>query len=245
MRYGSLQRLLPPFLRRYVLHFETLIARSVAAFAAALPDGVRVLDAGAGEGRYAGFFKRQRYCGVDLAIGEAKWDYGDLDAVTDLLALPFPDETFDACLSVVTLEHVVDPAGALKESARTLKRGGRVLLIVPQDWEVHQAPHDYFRFTRYGVRHLLESAGFSDIEIRPGGGYFRLMGHRLLNGLQFFPPILLIPAALFLIPPALVLPLFDFLDRERNFTLGYLCTARKCPSGTIRSSASSSSTGTD
>ncbi len=235
MRYGGLQRFLPSFVRKHVLHFETLIDRAVAAFAERLPDGAAVLDAGAGEGKYAGYFKRHRYCGVDLAVGDAKWNYAELDAVADLLLLPFPDGAFDACLSVVTLEHVRDPGASLREAARVLKRGGEILLVVPQDWEVHQAPHDYFRFTRYGVQHLLQRAGFTEIVIQPGGGYFRLIGHRLLNGLQFFPPVLLLPAALFLVPPALVLPLFDFLDRERNFTLGYICTARKCLSGPARS----------
>ncbi len=233
MRYGAIQRLLPPFLRRHVFYFECLIERAVAQFAAGLPDGARILDAGAGEGKYTASFRRHRYCGIDLAVGEAKWNYRGLDAVSDLLALPFPDECFDACLNVVTLEHVRKPDGALREIARTLKRGGALLLVVPQDWEVHQAPHDYFRFTRYGVRYLLEDAGFTDIDIQAGGGFFRLLGHRLLNGLQFFPLILLVPAALFLVPPALVLPLFDFLDRDRNFTLGYICTARRGPAKNV------------
>ena len=34
-------------------------------------------------------------------------------------------------------------------------------------------------------------------------------------------------AVLLAAPPALVLPLFDGLDREKNFTLGYICHARK------------------
>lgn len=226
MRYGALQHLLPPFVRDYVLHFESSIKRAVSELAAKLPVGARVLDAGAGEGKYSGFFRDHRYCGVDFAMGDADWDYSGLGAVADLLALPFRDESFDACLNIVTLEHVRDPAGALREINRTLRRGGRLLLIVPQDWEVHQSPHDYFRFTRYGVRYLLGNAGFTEIEIHPAGGYFRLLARRLLNGLQFFPPVLFLPAALFLVPPALVLPLFDFLDRDRNFTLGYVCTAR-------------------
>ena len=69
------------------------------------------------------------------------------------------------------------------------------------------------------------------MEIRPAGGYFRLLARRLLNGLQFFTGgmrwVFFFPAALFLAPPALLLPLFDFLDRDRNFTLGYICTARR------------------
>jgi hypothetical protein len=38
---------------------------------------------------------------------------------------------------------------------------------------------------------------------------------------------LFLPAAILLVPPALILPLLDALDRNRNFTLGYLCMARK------------------
>jgi SAM-dependent methyltransferase len=227
MRYGRLGRSLPAFLRNYVLHFEASIERAVSELAASLPPAARVLDAGAGEGHYARFFGAQRYCAVDSAVGDAQWDYSRLDAAADLAELPFRNASFDACLNVVTLEHVREPARVLREIARTLVPGARLLLVVPQDWEVHQAPHDYFRYTRYGVRHLLAQAGFSEVTVRAAGGFFRLLSRRLLNGLQFFPPILVVPAALFLVPPALVLPLFDALDRDRNFTLGYICTARR------------------
>jgi SAM-dependent methyltransferase len=227
MRYGQFGRSLPRFLRNYVLHFEASIERAVAELAAALPPAARVLDAGAGEGQYARFFGAHRYCAVDAAVGDADWDYSRLDAAADLTALPFRNASFDACLNIVTLEHVREPARVMREIARTLRPGGRLLLVVPQDWEVHQAPHDYFRYTRYGVRHLLADAGFSEVTVRAAGGFFRLLSRRLLNGLQFFPPILVLPAALFFVPPALVLPLFDPLDRDRNFTLGYICTARR------------------
>ncbi|HSB16765.1 MAG TPA: class I SAM-dependent methyltransferase [Bryobacteraceae bacterium] len=225
MNRAAILRCLPGPLRRHILFFEAEIERAVAVFARSLDPGSRVLDAGAGEGRYAGFFPNQRYCGVDLGIGDAAWNYRGLDVVADLAALPFPNGCFDACLNIVTLEHLPDPGAALVEIARTLKPGGRVLLAVPHEWEVHQAPHDYFRFTRHGISHLLERAGFSSVDVEPAGGFFRLLSRRLLNGLQFFPPLLVPVAALFLAPPALLLPGFDFLDRERNFTLGYLCTA--------------------
>ncbi len=227
MMYRGVADRLPGFLRRYVLGFETAIAREVALFAASLSPGARVLDAGAGECRHAALFSSQRYVGVDLGVGDARWDYGKLDVIGDLLRLPFRDGTFDAAVSIVTLEHVADPRAALGEMARVLGPGGQALLAVPQEWEVHQAPHDYFRYTRYGVRHLVESAGLRVERIEPAGGFFRLLSRRLFNALQFFPGGWFLVAALFLVPLALLAPIFDRLDRDRNFTLGYLCWARK------------------
>ena len=227
MIYGALQERLPGPLKRWILHFEACIEEAVSSFASNLPDKGRVLDAGAGEGKFAHHFRRQRYVGVDLAIGESSWNYSRLDCIADLVSLPFADSTFDACLNVVTLEHLPEPAAALAEIGRTMKPGAPLLVIVPHEWEVHQAPHDYYRYTRHGLQHLLEKSGFGNLDIQPVGGYFRLLARRLLNGLQFFPGIWFLPAAVVLAPPALLLPLFDGLDRARNFTLGYICTAKR------------------
>jgi SAM-dependent methyltransferase len=231
MSYTGIAYRLPRPLRRHVLHFECEIEDAVAAFARALPAGARVLDAGSGEGQYRHHFARQRYCGVDLAVGDAAWDYSRIDALADLTALPFRAGTFDAAVHIVTIEHLKEPGRALTEIARTLVPGGTLLIAAPHEWEVHQAPHDYFRYTRYGLAYLLEQSGYEVREMRAAGGYFRLLARRLLNGLQFFTGgvrwLLFLPAAILLVPPALVLPLLDALDRDRDFTLGYLCTARK------------------
>jgi SAM-dependent methyltransferase len=222
---------LPKPVRRLVLHFEAEIEQAIAAFAAQLPEGARVLDAGAGENQYAHYFTPHRYFGVDLAVGDSTWDYSRLDALADLTALPFCDGVFQGALLIVTIEHLREPGSALTELARTLVPGGSLLIAAPHEWEVHQAPHDYFRFTRYGLAYLLENAGFEVRELRPCGGYFRLLARRLLNGLQFFAGGIrwlgFIPASILVVPPALVLPFLDFLDRDRNFTLGYICVARK------------------
>ena len=227
MTYHTIERRLPGFLRDYLLHFESAIQQAVTRFSSELPPGALVLDAGAGEMSHALFFSKQRYIGVDLAVGDASWDYGKLDAIADLTALPFRDASFDASINIVTLEHVREPACALREIARTLKPGGRLLLIVPHEWEVHQAPHDYFRYTRHGVAYLLDKAGFNDCRILAAGGYFRLCSRRLLNGLQFFKGPWFFIAAVFLVPPALIMPWFDSLDHDRNFTLGYICSAKR------------------
>lgn len=222
---------LPALLRRRVLHFECAIEDAVRDFARGLEDHARVLDAGAGESQYAKWFSRQRYVAIDLATGDTNWDYSGLDAICDLTALPFADCSFDAAINIVTLEHVREPAAALREIARILRPGAPLLLAVPFEWEVHQEPHDYFRFTRYGIGYLLHGAGFEHPEIHPVGGYFRLLSRRLLSGLQFFTSgwrRVLFPAAVVILGLlAFAAPWFDGLDRKRAFTLGYICISRR------------------
>ena len=214
--------LLPGPLRRYVLDFERRIDEAVVAFSAPIAAGARVLDAGAGESAYKSHFARQRYTGIDLGIGDREWDYTNLDVMGDLAALPFATGAFDAALNIVTLEHVKEPQRVLTELARVLRPGGRLLLVVPHEWEVHQHPNDFFRYTKYGVEEFARTAGFSVVSIMAGGGYFRLLARRLLNGAQFFPLPLNLLWFLLVAPAALVLPLLDGLDKNCDFTLGYI-----------------------
>ncbi|WP_180541658.1 class I SAM-dependent methyltransferase [Nevskia soli] len=227
---GFLSRAPKP-IREWALHFECAIDRAVRQFAAQLAPGAFVLDAGAGECRHRQEFSQQRYIGVDLGVGDSRWNYGHLDVVADLTALPFATATFDAALNVVTLEHLSEPAAALREIGRVLRTGAPFLLVAPLEWEEHQQPHDYFRYTRYGLALLLRQAGFEPVTITPAGGFFRLLSRRLLNGLQFFMSgarwILFLPAAIVFVPLSLLLLLFEPLDTQRNFTLGYICLARK------------------
>src|SRR5262245_7367816 len=222
--------LLPRWLYRHALRVEAAITDGVAAFAAGLPAGSLVLDAGAGQCQHRRSFAHCRYVGVDLAIGDPGWDYGKLDAVADLERLPFADASFAAALNIVVLEHTKDPAAVLRELARVLAPDGRLLLIAPQEWAVHQVPNDFFRFTNHGLRLLLERAGFGDLEIVPVGGLFSLLGRRLLDLVLFFQGgarWLLLPLwAAVTVPVGLLLPCLDVLDRERLTTLAYVVRAR-------------------
>ena len=233
---------LPRWVRRLILRFETLIEDRVAEFAHSLPAGTRVLDAGAGECRYAPEFAHCRYLAVDLAVGDADWDYSRLDAVADLARLPFPDGSFGAAINIVVLEHVRDPRAVLAELNRVLVPGAPLLLAAPQEWGVHQAPHDYFRFTRPGLQWLLEEAGFTGVVIEAGGGFFTLLGRRLLDSILYFQGgwrwLLFLPAAAVCGVSGVLLPVLDFLDPTRNTTLGYVCLARK-PSPGVTSMESS------
>jgi len=127
--YDRLRDSLPPFLRRYILHFETTIEDAVRDFASSLQKDASILDAGAGEGNYKHYFAAQRYIGLDLGVGDNRWNYSQLDVVGDLSALPFRDATFNACLNVVTLEHVKDPASVIREIARRTIPADRALRV--------------------------------------------------------------------------------------------------------------------
>jgi SAM-dependent methyltransferase len=227
-RFG---KFVPGLLRNRLMAVETVIERSVAQFSKSLPKGARVLDAGAGESRHRGAFEHCAYVAVDLAVGDEAWDYADIDCIGDLAAIPLASNSFDAALNVVVLEHLPRPDLALTEIARVLRPGGRLLLIAPQQWEVHQAPHDYFRFTRYGLGELCRRAGLLLDSIEPIGGYFSLLARRLIGSLNFFQGgvrWLAFPfVAAAVVPAALLIPSLDFLDSKKDFTLAYRCIARK------------------
>src|SRR5882757_351437 len=87
---------LPAFVVRALDPFEARMRLSVAQFAASLKPGSRVLDAGAGESRYAELFTQHRYVALDLAVGDTAWNYSKLDLLGDLECLPLASDTFDA-----------------------------------------------------------------------------------------------------------------------------------------------------
>ena len=156
-------------------------------FRSKLPAGSRLLDVGAGQGELKRIFGGVSYTGIDLAVGDAAWDYTKLDVVGDILRLPFQGETFDAATNLWVAEHVRDPARMVWEIARVLKPGGYLLLFVPFVVHEHQTPHDYFRFTRFGTAALLEDSGFEEIEVIPDsslGFAVAYEGYKHLNSLQ-------------------------------------------------------------
>ena len=227
MMYARLRALAPGWLRQQIFYFESRTEREVAAFAASLADDDSLLDAGAGEGQYRRFFDRQYYVGLDLGIGDRAWNYRGLDCLGDLLHLPFRDQSFSACLSVVTLEHVSDPRLAVAEMSRVATHNAKLLLVAPLEWEVHQSPHDYYRFTRHALVHLMDQHGWRIERLEAAGGFFRLLSRRLMNGLQFFPFWLMPFLALLVVPAAVCVGWLDALDERKDYTLGYFLIARR------------------
>ena len=200
----------------------------------------RVLDAGAGEGQYKHYFDHTHYVGLDLAVGDVTWDYDGLDTLGDLRQLPFPDESFDAAVCIQTLEHVNEPMQVINEIGRVLKRNGRFYLSAPMSWHQHQKPHDFFRYTSFGFRYLLENSGMRVLEMRPMGGYFWFLSFNLqLLHYWLFPkpqqlwaqllqlPFKITTQFIFFILLPLLFFYMDRLDKVKDHTMGWVCIAEK------------------
>ena len=71
--------------------------------------------------------------GVDVNEAAIKRGFVPNLAVMDATKLEFPDSTFDKLYSAHTIEHIPNLSLALKEMARVLKKGGKVLLIYPAE----------------------------------------------------------------------------------------------------------------
>ncbi|TWT52687.1 Ubiquinone biosynthesis O-methyltransferase [Rubripirellula amarantea] len=97
-------------------------------------------------------------------------EYGP-DIVADVCKLDqhTEAESFATVFMIEVLEHVPDPATAVHQLHRVLQPGGKLYLSVPYAIEIHLAPHDYWRFTPFSLKHLL--ASFEAVDIVPRGGY--------------------------------------------------------------------------
>lgn len=89
----------------------------------------------------------------------------DLNEPTDL-----PDAQFDTILTSSVLEHIWAHDVFWDEIARTLKPGGKLILIVPFIYGLHEEPHDYFRWTRHALSRASEERGLKTVELAPYGG---------------------------------------------------------------------------
>jgi len=152
----------------------------LAAFAAlAEPEWV-IGDLGCGTGQVSAALAPfvARVVAVDQSaamLQAARKRLHDLDNIDlrrgELEALPIEDGQLDAATLMLVLHHVPEPGHALAEVARTLKPGGRAILVdmLPHDRESYrqQMGHVWLGFSDKDVRRMLGDAGFAEISTVP------------------------------------------------------------------------------
>jgi len=133
-----------------------------------------VLDAGAGRL----FYKKMLESKGSLYISiDAEKTHHQLGCVCDLQSIPFKDASFDTIFCAFVLEHLPEPQKSLEELSRAAKKGATIILIAPHLAYLHNEPYDYFRYTRHGLKILLEAAGFEIRVTRELGGLFSFIGY--------------------------------------------------------------------
>ncbi len=193
-----------------------------------------VLDAGAGQCRYAPFFAHACYLPVDFGKGDASWNYRRLAAVADLAALPLARCSVHMVFNTSVMEHVRHPERVLAEYHRVLRWGGSLRMYVPFLYGIHQPPHDYFRFTRHAWEAVVADAGFRRVEVREASSDFYAGAHWFRSGLLRLVARLdtemRAVVGLFLRDVLPALEAVDTPDGERPaFPIGYFVDAWKLP----------------
>lgn len=100
------------------------------------------------------------------------------------------DSSFDTILSSSVLEHIWKHDVVWREMARTLKPGGHLILTVPFVYALHEAPHDYFRWTRFALLKACEENGLDVVRLDPYGGGLDVLADLCVRALGAVSPAL-------------------------------------------------------
>lgn len=161
-----------PFAMRY---------REVEAFAKRL-DPKTVVDVGCGTGDYCRMFDPGRYIGFDLSPEMIKrsralhpgykFEVGDGDA------LNLPDSCAELVLDIAVIEYYQDPMPHIRELSRIAKRGGYLVIAVPNGSNVTRAMHRKFGEILSGIKQLLLPNTRDESTVRLGKTKDRRIKHR-------------------------------------------------------------------
>lgn len=158
-----------------------------------IPEGKIILDAGAGELRYAPYCKHLKYISQDFGKYNAEqdpvkittndsWDTSKVSIISDIIDIPLESQSVDYILCTEVFEHLKNPVLAIKEFSRLLKCGGKLILTAPFCSLVHMAPY-YFSngFSEFWYKEHLSDYGFEIKEIHKNGNFYKYLCQELLR----------------------------------------------------------------
>ena len=191
----------------------------------------RILDVGSGKNPYYQKSMKGKIIRFDIK------KYDKIDVIGNADFFPFRKDSFDKVIIVNSLYYFKDPLKIIENISRILKKNGKLVIITPFFYPVHDVPEDRYRFTEFGLKTILEDY-FVVERIEAIGGFFNIpavMLHSLIKGsplmasksLQILIRILVylilyIPYIL-----AQLVSILDVFDRTKRWSTYYIAVATK------------------
>lgn len=123
-----------------------------------------IADIGCGSKPYSHLFDTECYVGLDLPRQAGAANIA-ANILFDGKILPLADDSFDNAVTFQVFEHVFTPQLFLAELHRVIKPDGHLLMTVPFVWDEHEQPHDFARYSSFGLKAELEKAGFEVVQM--------------------------------------------------------------------------------
>jgi SAM-dependent methyltransferase len=148
-------------------------------------------DFGCGKAPYFGVYRDLTSQVTCIDWPQTRHQAGHIDIYADFNEpVDIPDASFDTILSSSVLEHIWKHDVIWREMARTLRPGGHLILTVPFVYALHEAPHDYFRWTRFALEKACAECGLEVVRIEPYGGGLDVLADLCVRALGALSPAL-------------------------------------------------------
>ena len=199
-----------------------------------------LIDVGCGEKPYYNLISPfvERYFGVEVPTTYAEVNR-KVQVLTKNFVLPFKPASVDTVLLTQVLEHTYEPVRLLASIRPVLKDDGYLIVTVPKSNPVHEEPYDYFRYTPFSLRRMMEEAGLETVLIKPTATFGHMLFQTFLGWLgrklQYSKSL-----RTYLLKAAVIIPIVvivncigwfaGMLMKDERETLDYLAIARKCGS---------------
>ncbi len=145
-----------------------------------LPPRSKILDIGCGDGSFLKMAKKQFICsGIEISeylAALAKEDDGIKIIAGNFLITDFGGQKYDGITLISLLEHLGDPARALKRCFDLMNDGGLLLtktvnygclnrIVKKENWTGFRPPDHVVYFSPSNIKRLLKKIGFTKIKI--------------------------------------------------------------------------------
>jgi ubiquinone/menaquinone biosynthesis C-methylase UbiE len=154
-----------------------------------IPDGLTILDAGAGESQFKKFCSHLKYISQDfgqyegngdIGLQTGKWDNTKLDIISDITSIPLEDHSVDAIMCTEVFEHIPNPVLAMQEFKRLIKPGGYLIITAPFASLTHFAPYHFASgLSRFFYEHHLPLNDFNIVDLDLNGNFFEFVAQEL------------------------------------------------------------------